>query len=336
MVQRRAVSGLILSCGIVLGASGPLPAALVGNWDFGTGALTAVEALPGTLLQYLPDTPIYSLAGGTADPPPLAFATADAFGIASLGPAESLVMRMPDMRGRGSATGLMASFPLMTNGQLDGGAATKLNRYTLVMDVLLPSISYEGPPTYLALFQPRGNADAALFVRKPTRQYGAAIAYGGSVPPDTWHRLAMVMALDRSTSVARYETFIDGAKVGEIVWDQIVVDSTRNEELKTRDLVPDGAWSIAALADTLGLLPADRSGFFAFNDNSGELGVAYVANLQFRADALSSAEIAALGGPAAGPIPVPEPAAGLTALFGMAVVAAARRRVNVGRGSRTR
>jgi hypothetical protein len=54
-------------------------------------------------------------------------------------------------------------------------------------------------------------------------------------------------------------------------------------------------------------MPADLAGFFTLNDNSSELGVYYVANMQFRSDALSSLEIAALGGPAAGPIPVPEP-----------------------------
>jgi hypothetical protein len=299
---------------------------LVGNWDFGTGSLAAVAALPGVALQYLPDTPIYQAAGGTPNPPPLSFAPPQSFGIQPLGSATTPVMRMPDMRGRGVATGLLASFPLLANGTLPGGvSATKLNRFTLVMDVLLPAEDFTQLPTHLAVFQPRGNGDAALFVRKPTRQFGAAVSYGGLVQPDTWHRMALVMALDNATSAPRYETYLDGLKVGEIVWDEIVVDSTRNEELKTRDLVPDGAWSIAALAETSPLLPVDRSGFFSFNDNSGELGVAYVANMQFRSEALSSLAIAALGGPAAGPIPVPEPgcllpcalvAAGLTRHFG--------------------
>ncbi len=290
---------------------------VVGNWDFGTGSLAAVESLPGVALQYLPDTPIYQAAGGTPSPPPLEFATPQTFGIQPLGSATTPVMRMPDMRGRGAATGLMTSFPPLANGTLPGGvAATKLNRFTLVMDVLLPAGDFAELPNYLALFQPRGNADAALFVRKPTRQFGAATSYGGLVQPDRWHRMALVMALDNPTNVPRYETYLDGTKVGGIIWDDIVVDSPRNEELKNRDLIPDGAWSIARLADTSPLLPADLAGCFTLNDNSGELGVSYVANMQFRSDALSSLEIAALGGPAAGPIPVPEP-------HGLVVLAAA-------------
>jgi hypothetical protein len=281
---------------------------LVGNWDFGTGSLAAIESLPGVALQYLPATPIYQAAGGTPNPPSLEFASPQAFGIQPLGSATTPVMRMPDMRGRGAATGLMTSFPPLANGTLPGGgAATKLNRFTLVMDVLLPAAEFSELPNYLALFQPRGNADAALFVRKPTRQLGAATSYGGLVQPDSWHRMALVMTLDNPTNVPRYETYLDGTKVGEIIWDDIVVDSPRNEELKNRDLIPDGAWSIAALADTSPLLPADLAGFFTLNDNSGELGVYYVANMQFQSVALSGSQIAALGGPAAGPIPVPEP-----------------------------
>jgi hypothetical protein len=305
-------------CMLLFGWASVTRGELLGNWDFGTGTLAAVESLPGVVLQYLPDTPIYQAAGGTPNPPPLEFAPPQSFGIAPLGTATTPVMRMPDMRGRGAATGLMTSFPFLANGTVSGGGTTKLNRFTLVMDVLLPAANFAELPNYLALFQPRGNADAALFVRKPSQEFGAAVSYGGVVQPDTWHRMALVMALDNPTNVPRYETYLNGAKVGEIVWDDIVVDSPRNEELKNRDLIPDGAWSIAALADTSLLLPADRSGFFTFNDNSSELGVYYIANMQFQTTALTSSAIAALGGPAAGPISVPEPS-GLTLLTAAAI-----------------
>ncbi len=298
---------ILILTGLLLGAQ-PLRAELVGNWDFGTSSLAAVESLPGVALQYLPDTPIYQAAGGPPDPPPLAFGSPQSFGITPLGSATTPVMQMPDMRGYGVATGLLASFPLMANGSLPGGEpATKLNRYSLVMDMLVPTSTFAEPPNYLTIFQPRGNADGALFVRKPSRQIGATVAYGGDIQPDTWHRIAMVMELDNATNQPRYETYVDGAKVGEIIWDDIIPDNPRDQALKDRDLIPDGDWSIAALAETSPLLPAELSGFFALNDNSGELGLSYVANLQFRSDALSSLAVAALGGPAAGPIPVPEP-----------------------------
>ena len=128
----------------------------------------------------------------------------------------------------------------------------------------------------------------------------------------------MVMQLDAATSAPRYETYIDGQPIGQIVWDQIVVDSNRNADLKDFDLVPDGLWSIAALSETQSSLPANASGFFAFNDDSGEVGELYVANMQFRDDALSAASVAALGGAAAGPIAVPEPAGWLLIAAGVA------------------
>ena len=119
--------------------------------------------------------------------------------------------------------------------------------------------------------------------------------------------------------------------IGQIVWDQIVVDSLRNAQLKDYDLVPDGLWSIAALSVTQSSLPSNASGFFAFNDDSGEVGELYVANMQFRNDALTAGEIAALGGAAPGPIAVPEP----TGLVGLAVAAvgvvAARRNARIQR-----
>jgi len=226
-------------------------------------------------------------------------------------------MRVPDMRGRGAAVGLMAAFPLMANGTTTGGAAlTALNRYTFVTDVLVPAASFAGLPNYLDLFQPRGNADGSLFVRKPSQEYGAATGYGGPFLPDTWYRAAMVMQLDAATSAPRYETYLNGQPVSQIIWDQIVVDSNRNAQLKDYDLVPDGLWSVAAFSATQSSLPSNASGFFAFNDDSGEVGELYVANMLFRNDALTAGEVAALGGAAPGPIPVPEPT-------GLAVVAVA-------------
>ncbi|MFM7206592.1 MAG: hypothetical protein ACKO4T_07995 [Planctomycetaceae bacterium] len=294
---------------LVAGMALPAPAAVIGNWDFSTAALAPVSGVPGMQLVWLPDTPYYAAFGGTPNPPPLAYATTGSFGVAALGSGSATtVLRIPDMRGRGAAVGMMASFPLLANGTTSEGAPlTKLNRFTFVADVLVPPASFTGLPNYLDLFQPRGNGDGSLFVRKPSREYGAATAYGGTVAADTWYRFAMVMQLDAATSAARFDTYMNGQPIGSIVWDQIVVDSNRNAQLKDFDLVPDGLWSIAALSATQSSLPANLSGFFAFNDDNGEVGELYVANMQFRDDALAAGEVAALGGAAPGPIPVPEP-----------------------------
>jgi len=302
--------------------------AVIGNWDFSTGSFVAVEAMPGMNLAWLPDTPYYAAFGGTPNPPPLAYATTGSFGVASLGSgSDTTVLRVPDMRGRGAAVGMLASFPLLANGtSAGGGSLTKLNRYTFVADVLVPEASLAGSPNYLDFFQPRGNADGALFIRKPSRQVGVATAYGGTVVANTWSRYAMVMQLDAATSAPRYDTYLDGQPIGQIVWDQIVVDSNRNAQLKDFDLVPDGRWSIAALSETQSSLPANLSGFFAFNDDSGEVGELYVAAMQFRDDALTAAEVAALGGAAPGPIPVPEPEGSALLTLAVATGAWLRRR----------
>jgi hypothetical protein len=305
----------------------PAAAAVIGNWDFSTASFTPVSAMPGMQLSWLPDTPYYASFGGTPNPPPLAYATTGSFGVAALGSGTTTVLRVPDMRGRGAAVGMMASFPLLANGTAAGGAPLiKLNRYTFVADVLVPESSLTSVPNYLDLFQPRGNGDGSLFVRKPSRQVGAATSYGGLVLANTWHRIAMVMQLDAATSAPRYDTYLDGQPVGQIIWDQIVVDSNRNAQLKDFDLVPDGLWSVAALADTQSSLPANLSGFFAFNDDSGEVGELYVANMQFRDDALTAGEVAGLGNAAPGPIPVPEPTGWALVTVAVATAVSVRRR----------
>lgn len=306
IIRRLSVRAFV-ACGLCM-AGAAAPAAVIGNWDFSSGSLAPVAGMPGMQLAWLPDTPYYAAFGGTPNPPPLAYATTGSFGVASLGSGSTTVLRVPDMRGRGAAVGMMAAFPLLTNGTTSGGAPlTKLNRYSYVADILVPESSFTGLPNYLDLFQPRGSGDGSLFVRKPSREFGAATAYGGPFLADRWYRIAMVMQLDAATSAPRYETYLDGQPVSQIIWDQIVVDSNRNAQLKDFDLVPDGLWSIAPLSETQSSLPANLSGFFAFNDDSGEVGEMYVANMQFRDDALTATDVAALGGAAPGPIPVPEP-----------------------------
>jgi hypothetical protein len=308
----RRVSGRVIAfvAAVTVVSGSTSRAGVIGSWDFNAGSLAAAAVVPGATLTRLPDTPYYVPYGGTPNPPALAFATTADFGIAPLGGYTGKVMRVPDMSGRGAAAGLMASFSPLANGLLPrGAAATKLNRYSVVMDILVPNSSFGGSVGYIALFQPRANNDGSWFVREPTRNMGSTVAYSAvnSFQPDTWYRVAQVIALDAATSAPRCEYFLNGSRVGVIVPDQIVVDDDRNATLKNQDLVPDGAWSIGTLSDSAATLPASQSGFFVFNDQSSEYGELYVANLQFRDDALGVDALAALGGPGGGVIPVPEP-----------------------------
>lgn len=315
---------------------------IVGQWDFSngwnpnTGSIPAVTAIPGLSLTYLPKTPLYQnpLAQSAANPPPLEFATTGSFGIANLGTdGTTVVMKVPDMRGYGLVTGLMATFPQLANGP---AGATKLNRYSILMDVYIPGATdAQMPPYYLTLLQTRLGVDGAWLVDKRNDTTGVASGYGGSVGPNAWHRLAVVLDLSNSGSQQQYRTAVNGTTAATIVPDQVPLTSERNAELVSRDLFTDGDFSIGTLNDSVpGFGPA--SAFFLFNADRndavdgptrGELGTLYVANLQFRDDALSAAAVASLGGPAPGIIPVPEPATlSLLAAAGSTLAAAITRR----------
>lgn len=319
---------------------------IVGQWDFSqgwnatSGVIPGVASLPGLSLSYLPKTPLYQLpqALSQPNPPPLQFATTGSFGIANLGTgSDTVVMRMPDMRGYGLVTGLMAKFPRLVNGD---GSPTKLNRYTVVMDVYVPGATdAERPPSYLTMLQTRLGGDGAWFVDKRDDTTGVASSYGGTVSPDTWHRLALVMNLSDSGAVSQYRAYVNGAQAADLVPALVPQTSQRNVELVTRDLYTNGAFSIGSLDDSLSGLGSD-SAFFLFNADRndatdgptlGELGTLYVANLQFRDDPLTDQQVADLGGPAPGFIAVPEPAGS-----GLAAAAAAMAGTLAWRRSRRR
>jgi PhoPQ-activated pathogenicity-related protein len=330
---------------------------VVGQWDFssgwnaGTGVVPAVSAIPGLSLSYLPNTPLYQNPAahdfGTPppNPPQLAFGSTSDFGITNLGDtSDTVVMQMPDMRSYGAVTGLMAKFPHMANGD---GTPTRLNRYSVVMDVYVPQATDDQrPPAYLTLFQTRLVNDGAWFIDKRDDITGVASSYGGTVAPNAWHRLALVMNLSDSGAVSQYRAYVNGSLAADIVPNMVSgTSSPRNAELLANDLYTDKAFSIGTLNDAVpGLNLGPDSAFFLFNADrnvgdegliTGELGEVYVANLQFRDEALTDSQVAALGGPAPGPIPVPEP--GTLGLLGTAGLAAAaglsRRRLFAGLGA---
>jgi PhoPQ-activated pathogenicity-related protein len=325
-------------------------AGVVGQWDFANGwnssngLIPAVSGISGLSLSYLPKTPLYQhpQALSQPNPPQLQFATTGSFGIANLGSgSDTTVMQMPDMRGYGLVTGLMAMFPRMVNGD---GTPTKLNRYSVVMDVYVPGATdAQQPPNYLTLLQTRLAGDGAWLIDKRDDTTGVASSYGGAVTPNAWHRLALVMNLSDSGAVSQYRAYVNGSLAADIVPNGVPLTSPRNSELVTRDLYTNGAFSIGTLNDSLSGLGTD-SAFYLFNADRndatdgptlGELGTLYAANLQFRDDAMTSEQVALLGGPAPGVIPVPEPTTlGLLAAAGAAAgFSMTRRRMMVGVGA---
>jgi hypothetical protein len=156
----------------------------------------------------------------------------------------------------------------MTHGAGANGGGTKVNQYTLIMDVMFPTAS---DAKWRGLFQvdPSNASDGELFVNK-ANGIGISGQYQGKVVADTWHRLAFAFNLN-DKSVSKY---IDGVLVNK---------QTLGEGF-------DGRWALGSTA-------------LLFTDEDGETAAGLVNSVQIRNGTLSDAEIAALGGATADGIP---------------------------------
>lgn len=328
------IGSWLAALALVLAAGGGR-AEVIGNWDFSSGSL-AGTAESQVRLRHAPSTAAYSnyvaaysYYRAAVDPtvpalqpvPSLAYATTASFGIGPLGGHDRMVLRVPDARGAGQLTGLIADFDL--------ASPAKINRYTVIMDVLIPQSTFSETNRWVSLFQPRANADGLLFADTNLNDsggynFGVAGGYAGGFLPDVWQRIALVIDLEAQAGQPRYMSYLNGVPGAAI--------ETPGAD---RDPSIDGPLSIGALTDSnppeaptlfSDLEDAAKSTLFFFNDEDNDLGTLYVANLQFRDAALSAGAIAALGGPTATAIAVPEPSSmGLTAL-GLAICGAMMRR----------
>jgi hypothetical protein len=187
----------------------------------------------------------------------------------------------------GSTEGLAVS-----TGAANGGG-TKINQYTIVMDVDLRSTlgSVDG---YCTFYQ---TDSANLRDGKLAIDGGGAIGYetfssSGAMPLSEWHRLAITVDAGASSQ----KVYVDG---------NYLMDPSAGH------ISLDGDWSLDA-----------NSQWLVFADNNGETGHWSIGNLYYTPRTMSGTEIAALGGPnGAGIMPIPEPstlallAAGLIGLL---------------------
>lgn len=315
---------------------------VIGDWDFSGGSLAP---LTGSIsLAELRTKPYYSAFGGQPGIPAAAFGSPASFGIAGPGGSQKTILRLPNTAGYGPMGGLIAEFPRRVN-----ATANSLNRYTLVMDVLVRQAAYDevfarGTRQYMSLFQTGPTTDGELFI-DVRRQNGAppplgiAGEYGGGVVADQWHRIAWVADLDAPTSQPRFTAYLNGQPASTLVWDDLLADGLATNDSVKLDLVDssmpsgalqvDGRFSIATLGQISGgqLPDYQTSAFFLFNDNADEVGEVFVAHLQVRDEPLSASQIESLGGVDGQPISVPEPATlGLAAAAAAALLAARRYR----------
>jgi len=329
-------------------------AGVVGDWNFSTGTLASGT---GTItLSELRTKPYYASFGGQPGAPAVEFGSTAAYGIAGLGGTARTVMRVPNTAGYGPMGGLIAEFPRITN-----ATANSLNRYTIVMDVLVRQSAYDAvyarpSGRYIGLFQtvPLTDADLFIDVRDQAglpgsdRPVGIGGVYGGDVVADQWHRIAWVASLDAAADQPRFRAYVDGIPASTLVRDTLEADGIANGDsvkLNLADpnappgsgLKTDGQFSIYTLGQIMSQNPANASGpstFFLFNDDTNEVGETFVANLQFHDDALSSGDILALGGANGGVIAVPEPAAAGLAVSAILVLVALRYRAPSFRAAR--
>jgi hypothetical protein len=161
------------------------------------------------------------------------------------------------------------------------GGGTRLNRYTLVLDLSIAS----RPTGWAALLQTSaGNADDADWFINPESGLGISGNYGGVVPAGSWVRLALVVDCVAGT----YRSYLNGLPV------QV-----------QRGLTADGRFSLGPE-------------FLLFADNDSENAAGLLGCVQVRSVSLTDSEVLALGAPRAGNIPstpgsVPNP------LFGTAL-----------------
>ncbi len=266
---------------LFLGLGVPARAGVTGQWEFNGDFSAAIGA--GLVPQGI------AVAGS-------AFGTTTAFGLPNIGGGVAQVMRFPQMPS--SADGYKMFPGALANGSYSAG---DVNRYSLVMDVLYPAASDN---TYRALFNTAAanNNDADFFIGDNTvlpqpNGIGISGVYNGTILPDTWYRIALVVNLDLPTGTPTYYKYINGALVG-------------SQELRNSRFAP---WSLES-----------GNPSWIFSDNDGETALGYVNSVQFSDFDMTAAQIALLGGPSASGIAViPEPGAGL--LLGPGLLLLARR-----------
>lgn len=214
------------------------------------------------------------------------YGTASSFGLPGMPGGDAAVMKFPAFAGN---QGLLFKTGVGPNG---GGAY--INQYTMVWDLLLPSI-----PEWFSFFNSddvNGN-DGDLFMDS-AGGIGISSVYHGVVGVNTWHRIAASYDLTTST----LSKYIDGQLVGS----------------QTLSSGVDGRWSLYSVND-----PAN--GLLLLADNDGETGAGYINSFYFIDRVMTGDEIGALGGPNAVGI-VPEPSTWALLVAGGVFMGLGRRR----------
>ncbi|MFN0126846.1 MAG: hypothetical protein ACKV19_09205 [Verrucomicrobiales bacterium] len=238
--------------------AGSSTAPVAGQWDFDFGDLRATA---GSALAYL-DGPAGLTAQGTQ------FGTTAEFGIDPIDGQPAVVLKVPGDLDRNIGY-------VMNHGISPNGGGTRVNQYTLIMDVFVEAAG----PGAASLWQTSSLAntdDGDLFWQ--ANQFGQGNGgYNGTgqFTAGAWHRIAA--AYDMAADPPVVVKYVDGIKQDDWTANQ-GIDNVRRTLLPTAILFGDG--------------------------DQDERRVMYVSSIQIRPERLSDAHLALLGGPTSAGIPV--------------------------------
>ena len=245
--------------------SGGSATPITGQWNFDAGDLSATV---GTDLAYL--NPSFDGPTGTS-PNKTQFGTASSFGLPLINGEDAAVVQVPGDLDRRIGY-------VMTHGIAPNGGGTRVNVYTLIMDVYVDDTG-PGAAALLQTSSLDNTDDGDLFWQGGNFGQGENGYIGkGTFTAGAWHRV--VAAYDMAATPPVVTKYVDGIKQHDWTANQSL-DNPRRALQPTAILFGDG--------------------------DQDERRMLWVNSIQIRAGKLSDAEMVLLGGPTAAGIPAQIP-----------------------------
>jgi hypothetical protein len=243
-----------------INVSGASSTTVAGQWDFDSGDLRATVGQP---LQYFDP-----VAQQTTR-----FGTTTQLGVADINGQPAKVIEVPGDLDRRIGY-------VMTHGIAPNGGGTRVNQYTLILDVFVAS-SGPGAASLFQISSTSNTDDGDLFWQGNNFGQGGGGYNGrGTFTAGAWHRV--VAAYDMAATPPVVAKFVDGIKQDDWTANQSL-DNPRRALLPTAILFGDG--------------------------DQDERRTMWVNSVQIRAGRISDAEAVLLGGPSAAGIPANVPGA---------------------------